>query len=124
MEGVSDMANLFTQIGNRIQHILETKQMSQSELAERIGVSRQVMSKIVNGKKAINVEEISKIAVSIGVSLDDLMKLESLTTDTDPILVMMGTISKGNTKDDLRFLNHIMDEMILLEELLGVNGVI
>lgn len=46
--------------------------MSQSELADKIGVSKQVMSKIVKGQKSINVFEIKKISKILNVSMDRL----------------------------------------------------
>lgn len=110
------MPSLFVSVGNRIQDFLNKSGMSQSELASKIGISKQVMSKIIHGKKAINVEEISRIAGVIGVSLEELLSYGSSLQSTDPVLVMMGTLGKGNTKDELSFLNHVMDEMIALEE--------
>ena len=40
--------------------VLTEKNMSQTELAEKIGVSKQVMGKIVKGQKSINALEIKK----------------------------------------------------------------
>lgn len=36
----------------------------------------------------------------------------------EPILFMVGKIDNENTKEGLQFLNHVMNEMIELEELL------
>jgi hypothetical protein len=52
------------------------------------------------------------------VSAEDLMKCEDYQGQKEPVLVMMGKVGKANTKDDLQFLNHVMDEMIVLEEIL------
>lgn len=111
------MKDLFEQIGDKIQLYLEENKMSQTELAEKFGVSKQVMSKIVHGKKAINVIEVSKLASIMNVSFDYLMKYEEHQI-INPVLVMMGSVSKPNTKDDLRFLDHVMDEMVELTNLL------
>lgn len=46
--------NFFEQIGNNILQILKEKNINQTELAEKIGVSKQVLGKIVKGQKAIN----------------------------------------------------------------------
>ncbi|MBS3902639.1 MAG: helix-turn-helix transcriptional regulator [Dethiobacter sp.] len=111
------MKDLFEQIGDKIQLYLEENKMSQTELAEKFGVSKQVMSKIVHGKKAINVIEVSKLASIMNVSFDYLMKYEEHQI-INPVFVMMGSVSKPNTKDDLRFLDHVMDEMVELTNLL------
>ncbi len=113
------MTNLYVHIGQQIQKHLQQSGMTQSDLASAIGVSRQVMSKIVNGKKAINVDEISKIANVIGKPIEDLLNYKTGGPEVnEPVLVMMGSVSKGNTVDDLGFLNHVIDELIDLNDLL------
>jgi len=111
------MANLFTEIGFKIQEYLDEKGMSQKDLADKIGVSKQVMSKIVHGKKAISLIELAKIAEIMGVSIDSLIQNEKSYENNDPVLLMMGYANNPNTHDELRFLNHVMDEMIALKEL-------
>jgi len=75
------------------------------------------MNKIVQGKKAINVEELTKIASVLNLSLDDLLTFDN-PEPANSIVVMMGSVSKPNTKDDLSFLDHVMDEICELDELL------
>lgn len=113
------MSSLFIQIGNKVRAFLEDKNMSQTDFAQQLGISKQVMSKIVLGKKAINVEEITKIASAMNVSLDYLIKYEKPQL-SNPFLVMMGSVSNPNTKDYLSFLDHVMDEMIELDKLLQI----
>lgn len=52
--------------------------MSQQEFADRIGVLKQVMSKIVKGEKATNIQEIEKIANVMNISVDELIQRERL----------------------------------------------
>ena len=47
--------SIFKQVGNNIQNILTAQGKTQQFLAEKLGVSKQVMNKIVSGTKAINV---------------------------------------------------------------------
>ncbi len=112
------MSRLFFQIGLRIRTLLETNGMSQTELAQQLGVSKQVINKIIQGKKAINVEELTKIASVLNVSLDNLMTFDDHVSPANSIMAMMGSVSKPNTKDDLSFLDHVMDEICELDELL------
>ena len=66
----------FVQVGNNIQNNLKQQGKTQQFLADQLGISKQVMSKIIGGSKAINVVEISKIADVLGVSVDALLKTE------------------------------------------------
>ncbi len=109
--------NIFPCIGQRILQSIESKVMSQKDLSEKIGVSKQVMSKIINGKKAINVDEIARIAAAIGVTVDSLLVLGQ-DSPPEPVYLMMGSIANVYTRDQVRFLDHVMDEMATLKEML------
>jgi transcriptional regulator with XRE-family HTH domain len=119
-KGRNHMANLFIEVGTKIQEFLDNKSMTQTELADKIGVSKQVMGKIIHGKKAINLLEISRIAEAMGLSIDSLVRNSDKKEDRmEPVFLMMGCAQNPNTSDDFRFLNHVMDEMIALDRLLG-----
>lgn len=49
------------------------KNMSQEELAERVGVSRQTLSKYETGESVPDIDKAMAIADVFGVSLDDLV---------------------------------------------------
>ena len=57
-------------IANNIQAELKKENKKQVDLAERIGVSKQTMSKIMNGARAINAIELHKISEYLHVSMD------------------------------------------------------
>ena len=54
--------------------------LSQEELADRIGVSRQTLSKYETGESLPDVEKCKRIADVFGVSLDDLVNYDSRDT--------------------------------------------
>src|SRR5688572_13774992 len=56
-------------IALRVLHILKEKGMTQSELAERMGVSRQHVTKIVKGQENITLETIDKLEQALNVPL-------------------------------------------------------
>ncbi len=112
------MANLFTEIGTKILAFIDANKMTQTELAEKIGVSKQVMGKIIHGKKAISLIEISKIAAAMGTTVDSLLQKTIADERPEPVFLMMGRAQNPNTSDSFRFLNHVMDEMIALDQLL------
>ena len=45
----------FAQVGANIQEQLDRKGFTQQSLADELGISKQVMNKIIKGNKAINV---------------------------------------------------------------------
>lgn len=58
-------------IANNIQAELKKENKKQVDLAEGIGVSKQTMSKIMNGARAINAIELHKISEYLHVSMDE-----------------------------------------------------
>lgn len=61
-------------LGLNIKKIRLGKKMSQGDLCRALNVDRAYMSKIENGKKNPTLATIEKIASSLGVSIDKLMK--------------------------------------------------
>ena len=74
--------NNYKQVGVNIKKELDSRGMTQQKLANALGISKQVMNKIINGLKAINVNELSKIASILGITTDQL-----LTAETDLFLL-------------------------------------
>lgn len=112
------MKSLYVRIGERIQSYLDQYKLSQKEFAEQINVSPQVMNKIIQGKKAINAIEIQQIANALSISINDLVgEVQPNAPITDPVLFMMGKTENEQTKEKLRFLDHVMDQMLRIEEI-------
>lgn len=108
--------DFFKNVGRNILEILEERGMTQVSLAGQIGVSRQVMQKIIKGNKAINVMELSKIAEVLGVAVDRLIQESSCKKEEDSIVMFMGTLSNQNVKTKFDFLITVIDEIVHLEE--------
>jgi len=53
----------------RVLALLEEKVMSQTELAEKMGVSRQRVGKIVKGKENFTFETVAKLEEALGITL-------------------------------------------------------
>jgi len=106
----------FSQVGSNIQKELDKKSMTQQSLADALSISKQVMSKILKGAKAINVSEISKIASVLGTTTDALLKSEGNNPSVES-MAFMGSIKDEKTKEKIEFLRSIIDEILLLEEL-------
>lgn len=59
-------------MGNSISKLRKEKEMTQSELAELIGVTQETISKLENGKRNLDINTAQKIAIAFEVSLDEL----------------------------------------------------
>ena len=59
-------------MGNSISKLRKEKEMTQSELAELIGVTQETISKLENGKRTLDINTAQKIAIAFEVSLDEL----------------------------------------------------
>lgn len=85
------------EIGNKVQQLRKLSGMTQEQLAEKINVSRQTISKWESGGTSPDLESIVKISKLFQVSLDSLL--------------MEGDISAANKND----------EQITLEDLMKIN---
>ncbi len=110
--------NNFTQVGKNIQFFLNEKGKSQQNLANAMGISKQVMSKIINGNKAINVAEIAKIAEYLDVRVDDILSINSEVAPSKSVVNYMGLIDSTSAREKVERIMDAIDEIFLLEELL------
>lgn len=110
--------NIFQQVGNNIQDVLREKDKTQQYLADTLNISKQVMSKIVMGAKAINVSEVSKIASILGVSVERLLDVEEEPEAHK--FSFMGNVENEKTKEKIEILKTIIDEIMMLEEYANV----
>jgi len=68
------MAVSYQEIGRRIASYRNELGLSQEVVAERMGISRAVLSKIENGQKAINAIELQAACTALGLDLNDLIE--------------------------------------------------
>ena len=107
----------FTQVGKNISYVMTQRGMTQQNLADKLGISKQVMSKIIKGNKAINVTELSHIASILGSTTDSLLTVESNIINHKPTLAFMGMIKDEDTHSKVELLRNAIDQIQLLEEL-------
>ena len=108
--------DFFVQVGQNILSILDEQNIKQVFLAEKIGVSKQVMQKITKGKKAINALEISKIADALQVPMERITQKFEVSNEVDSLVLFMGKITNIDVKQKFDFLNSIIDEIVHLED--------
>lgn len=63
-------------IGNRILEFRKQKNLSQEDLAEKIGVTRQTISKWELGETTPDIKQINKIVESFDIDLSDILSCE------------------------------------------------
>ncbi len=68
------MALTFKEIGARLQLHRSRLNLTQEQVANAIGVSRQVYGKIENGQKAINGLELQRLHEALAFSVDELLR--------------------------------------------------
>lgn len=112
-------AKNFTQVGKNISMLMAQRGMTQQNLADRLGISKQVMSKIIRGNKAINVTELSQIAAILATTTDSLLTVKSNTIVSEPGCTFMGMIKDDEARSKVELLRNAIDQIYLLEELLN-----
>ena len=108
----------FSQVGANIQKQLEAKGFTQQRLADILGISKQVMNKIIKGNKAINVNELSRIASALGTTTDELLTVGGESASVDS-LSFMGSVSCEETRERINLMRQAIDEIHMLEDLLN-----
>lgn len=108
----------FAQVGANIQRQLDIKGITQQSLADALGISKQVMNKIIKGNKAININELAKIASVMDITADELLTASDEPTSTDS-LSFMGTVSDEVTLERVNLIRTAIDEIHMLEDLLN-----
>ena len=106
----------YESVGMNISNLLAQKAMTQQSLADILGVSRQVMGKIIKGQKAINVSEIDMISKALGVSIESLLDVTSNPHDLSPQFSFMGELRSEKTKEKVDLLRNVIEEILFLEE--------
>ena len=109
----------FAQVGANIQKQMSIRGFTQQELANALGISKQVMNKIVKGNKAINVNEIALIASVLETTTDELLSVSTVPVSDDN-LSFMGEVTDEKTLEKVDLIRSAIDEIHMLEEILDV----
>lgn len=85
------------QIGNKIKQLRKLSGMTQEQLAEKLNVSRQTVSKWESGGSAPDIESIVKVSKIFQLSLDDLLQEgETVVTDKNDERITLEDLVKIN----------------------------
>ena len=106
------MVDINVVVANNIMDQMRIHNTKQIELANAIGVTKQIMSKMLNGSRLISIAELRKIADYYHVQTDDLMKEPAETYNTDAVRAFMGKVNSSAARDALRTADELADMII------------
>lgn len=98
---------LLKSMGERIYTQRKALKMTQEELAERIGVSTQMISNLETGKKAIRPENLLKICEALNISADYVLTGNGTNRVVDSITEKLA----GLSEEELRMVREMIDYM-------------
>lgn len=107
-------------LGERIYRLRTEKNLSQGDLAERLEVSRQSISKWENNNAVPELEKIIKLSEILGVSLDELVKGEPSAYRTENINVKQEEKVQGTANSQRTIIGVILLCMTFLLGLLSL----
>lgn len=94
-------------MGQRIMVRRKAQRMTQEELAEKLGVSTQMISNLELGKKAIRPENLAKVCVILGLSADFILTGTNTKTAVDAVAEKLPRL----TAEELQMISDIIDYM-------------
>lgn len=98
--------SILIEMGKRISQKRKLLGLTQEQLAEKIGVSTQMISNLELGKKAIRPENLIKVCQTLNVSADYLLMGKRFDKDAE----LFNKINSLNN-DELVLLKNIVDYM-------------
>ncbi len=105
------MKDLNRIVGQKIQMKLDQISMSQTDLAERLGTSRQMINKIIQVRKNITLREIKEIAQILDLDVNELME-EEQKLSADPVVAFKGSVKTKSAEEGLKTAKKAMDLII------------
>lgn len=112
------MTDMNLVIAKNILTNLQAKNKKQKDLAAYLGVSPQVMSKIMNAERIISAIELKKISDFLDVSLNDLMSNPKSEEGFDVSLAFMGKISSEGGKKAVEIASLVADTIIFYDRII------
>ena len=115
------MVDMSIVIANNINYFLTKQHKKQVELAEYLNVSKQIVSKMLNGSRSINAIELKKIADFCGTDMETLTTIPQNYEETDVIHVFMGKVNTDAAKETIQDIDKLIN-LILFHNKVKENG--
>lgn len=98
------------EVGNRILTLRKKRGLTQEALAEKSDVTTQFVSYAESGKRAMRPENLVKISVALGVSVDYLLTGDIIDKD----LLLISNKMNRLSATQVRIIEAIIDECLIL----------
>lgn len=95
------------EMGQRIMVRRKTLRMTQEELADKLGVSAQMISNLELGKKAIRPENLARVCDVLGLSADFVLTGTNTKTAVDAVAEKLAQL----TTEELKIVSNMIDYM-------------
>lgn len=79
----------------RLTILMEEKDLTQTELASKIGITNVTISRYLSGERKPRIEIVTKLAEVLGTTVDYLLGSERKTENSKRILPVLGTVKAG-----------------------------
>jgi len=110
------------QIGTNILFYLNEQKKTQVDLADGLGTSKQVVNKIIKGKKAIKTQELVAISNFLEISVEDIINGKNIVNEEELEAVhLYGKIENKETAD---FILALISNLSIMEEELAAHGLL
>ena len=86
-------SNLQTLLGARIKKLRNSAGLTQAQLAERVDISDEFLSRMERGAKAPSLHTAEKVARALGVSMKELFDFEAVPTADSKTARLEGLVS-------------------------------
>jgi len=106
------MVDVNAVVASNIMSKMKEHNTKQIELANAIGVSKQVMSKMLNGARLISIAELQKIAAYYHVPTDELLCRPAEACNVNVVRAFMGKVNSAAAREALRTADELADLII------------
>jgi len=93
-------SNLQTLLGARIKKLRNRAGLTQAQLAERVDISDEFLSRMERGAKAPSLHTAEKVAQALGVSMKELFDFEAVPAADSKTARLEGLVSYLTTVDE------------------------
>lgn len=106
------MVDMDAVIARNITEQLRKQNKKQIELAEGIGVSKQIITKILNGSRMVNAVELHRIADYFNITMEELVAEPKHMSEANVIRAFMGQVNTEAAREALEIADELADMII------------
>ncbi len=98
------------EIGKKIEKLLESKNMTQRELANRIGTDETIISRIIKGDRTPKSDVLANIATALHTTSDYLLGIENDEFDSAKVITLIArNSSKMSDSEKKELINALFE---------------